>query len=969
MSREVQNALPEWDIVSTQEISEAVVCEQTDALVNKVNKQVTELLDIKITLPWWSDGVTWSCTRIDIKRSWNDSKSIVIDLWIFQWQRETDFERNQVLPFSPASIDAMVFTHAHMDHCWRAPMMITWSNKITDGNIVTTSKKSFEWVAFTSHVWRDLLEIMLKDSVDVMKKEAEKRLRILEKQCLMLKEQASILSILYKTLKKQKLNDHDRKLKKQLLHNRDIRTNEAIQEVINKIEAQFRLAWIPDVKQLGGMFSNTKKLIESRIFYTADDVSKLLSMTKWTRFEKENQIVPWVKLVFHRAEHVFGSCIATLIVDDWKWWEITLGFSWDLWRFFDPLYLNKPDIPPFKYDFFQIESTYGWRQHAERKAEKAKLAVIINEAYDRKWKILFPCFMLQRLQDVANLLLEMQDEVDQFKKPLIPKDIKIFYDGGSTQLINNIYKSNDKDWVYKRLFEKWRLTYIWWWADEVPEAEVKTSKKEAKTTNLAIAHANSCIVLSPSWMYQWWAISKYNELLTDPNNIIIFPWYVSEWTAWRKIIDIAKTWEHMIHLPGGEWKVPVNAKVIQLGSMSSHADQYDIMHFLGELKFSDDALVHLNHWDKDAKEELAKEIIRKKIVKKENVVIAESWNKLSRKTKKWKTEKIVYTDKAWRKISPHKPIKRSNFEERARLDQAKLKIALRTIYPNESFHISWLQNDILGWKVHRDSYTQRQLDKSRHPLIREYKEAKYEELTQSILTEESVGELLQQDLLDEAVKLIEKENASEISVSISMKRISGSNIYYAMVSIDWSVVFQTNSGDFKKIKDELANSKIIPENVELDKRKTSYNIDKKEFEIGLQALKWAKAVKENLVTKEFIEIEYKKEWREFKWLVSYKWKAILKLGWTSKVQIQNLLIRLKVMEKDSKENERIYLTKDNIMAIEWLESAGKEIQEPEVVEVKNPKPKKHRTTETLPKSSKRYSWEKDSRRQKKIKAK
>src|SRR5690606_35068840 len=87
----------------------------------------------------------------------NDQR-VLLDCGLYQGKRDEAFERNRHLPFDAASIDAMVLSHAHIDH---------------SGNIPNLVKSGFDGDIFCTFATRDLCSTMLMDSGSIHERDAE----------------------------------------------------------------------------------------------------------------------------------------------------------------------------------------------------------------------------------------------------------------------------------------------------------------------------------------------------------------------------------------------------------------------------------------------------------------------------------------------------------------------------------------------------------------------------------------------------------------------------------------------------------------------------------------------------------------------------------------------------------------------------------------------------------------------------
>lgn len=97
--------------------------------------------------------VTGSCHLLRV-----GGRTIVLDLGMFQGRRAQAAEKNRQLPVSPGQLDAVVLSHAHIDHSGRLPLL---------------AKEGYAGVIWATGATRDLCAFMLADSASIQEKDAE----------------------------------------------------------------------------------------------------------------------------------------------------------------------------------------------------------------------------------------------------------------------------------------------------------------------------------------------------------------------------------------------------------------------------------------------------------------------------------------------------------------------------------------------------------------------------------------------------------------------------------------------------------------------------------------------------------------------------------------------------------------------------------------------------------------------------
>jgi metallo-beta-lactamase family protein len=81
----------------------------------------------------------------------------LLDCGLFQGPRQESFERNRNLPFDASTIDAVILSHAHIDH---------------SGNIPILGKKGFRGSIYATSASRDLCSAMLRDAGHIQEEDA-----------------------------------------------------------------------------------------------------------------------------------------------------------------------------------------------------------------------------------------------------------------------------------------------------------------------------------------------------------------------------------------------------------------------------------------------------------------------------------------------------------------------------------------------------------------------------------------------------------------------------------------------------------------------------------------------------------------------------------------------------------------------------------------------------------------------------
>lgn len=98
--------------------------------------------------------VTGSCYLLA-----NDRARVMIDFGMHQGEKVADEHNRRLPPIDPTRLDAVILTHAHLDHCGRLPMLV---------------QGGFHGPIFSTAASCDLTEIILRDSAFLQEADAER---------------------------------------------------------------------------------------------------------------------------------------------------------------------------------------------------------------------------------------------------------------------------------------------------------------------------------------------------------------------------------------------------------------------------------------------------------------------------------------------------------------------------------------------------------------------------------------------------------------------------------------------------------------------------------------------------------------------------------------------------------------------------------------------------------------------------
>ena len=112
---------------------------------------------MKLSFHGAARNVTGSCHLLEA-----GGLRILIDCGMFQGSRHADEENSGEFGFDASSIDILLLTHAHLDHCGRIPLLV---------------KRGFAGEIITTAATRDLAKLIMMDAAHIQEEDAERASR------------------------------------------------------------------------------------------------------------------------------------------------------------------------------------------------------------------------------------------------------------------------------------------------------------------------------------------------------------------------------------------------------------------------------------------------------------------------------------------------------------------------------------------------------------------------------------------------------------------------------------------------------------------------------------------------------------------------------------------------------------------------------------------------------------------------
>ncbi len=503
---------------------------------------------------------------------------VLIDCGMFQGSPNEAMRNRVPFAFDPATIDVLLLTHAHLDHCGLIPHLV---NEGYRGRVIATRGTC------------ELAELVLLDSGKLQEEFAKREARWERKHPDRAeeddrKEQAAYqeaLDVAAGKIPAPPLHEHvdDAPPPPAEAPASPASSASAPPSVPAAPTAPAR--WMPPAGDLEADLRAQPPQVEVDLdapLYTARDAERALQQFDGINYGEELEVAPGVHATFVDAGHILGSAIIRVRIEAGDGGpragsqggsqgrsagdrpagpehETTIVFSGDLGRPDTPI-IRDPTVQSDA-DYVLVESTYGGREHEPEDEAIRVLAETVQMVSDAGGVLLVPSFAIGRTQEIVYALDRLLEEG---RIPQLP----LYLDSPMASKASDIYRRHAEyfDDETRQLLQSGDSPLDY--PDQTETRDVKDSQK------IAQAPRPYMIVASNGMLTGGRVLGHLRNLIDDPAATLLFVGYQGEGTLGAHLQAGATT----VKLDGNVRTV--RCKIRSISGFSAHADESELLDWL-----------------------------------------------------------------------------------------------------------------------------------------------------------------------------------------------------------------------------------------------------------------------------------------------------------------------------------------------------------------------------------------------------
>jgi metallo-beta-lactamase family protein len=476
---------------------------------------------------------------------------ILVDCGMFQGSPNEAVRNRIPLAFDPATLDAILLTHAHLDHCGLIPHVVD---------------QGFRGPIIATHGTCELAELVLLDSGRLQEEFAKREARWERKHPERVEEDDRKERDAYEAALKM-AESPDVAATVGVAPDAATIASEATSEAaVVAVDSAPATTWAPGPDVIDDAERDLRsqppelQVDLDEPLYTEREAQRALEQFKAIDYDEEIEVAPGIHAVYLDAGHILGSAIVRVRVSDREGDpERTIVFSGDLGRPGTPI-IRDPTVLTDA-DYVLVESTYGGREHEPHEEAIRVLADTVRLVAEAKGVLLVPSFAIGRTQEVV---WELDRLIDAGAIPLLP----LYLDSPMASKASDIYRRHIEyfDEQTARLLRDGKTPL------EYPDERVTRRVQESQA--IAKAPRPYMIVASNGMLTGGRVVGHLRNLIGDPDATILFVGYQGEGTLGA-------------HLQAGATEVKIDGQLREvrcqirsISGFSAHADESELLDWL-----------------------------------------------------------------------------------------------------------------------------------------------------------------------------------------------------------------------------------------------------------------------------------------------------------------------------------------------------------------------------------------------------
>jgi metallo-beta-lactamase family protein len=292
--------------------------------------------------------------------------------------------------------------------------------------------------------------------------------------------------------------------------------------------------------------------------YEGPQVYRTLRKVKAIPYNKPFHPARGIEAVFLDAGHLLGSAITHLRLTTPEG-ERTITFTGDLGRAGLPILRDPEPLPAA--EVMICESTYGGHVHEPVEETAEKFGEVIRRTVARGGKVIIPAFSVGRTQTIVYFLHQL---IESKALPRIP----VYVDSPMAVKATEVFKAHPE------CFDAETLALLEMHPDLFGEKYVHYVERQHES--VALNHQSEpCIIISASGMCEAGRVLHHlKHNIEDKRSTILIVGFQAPDTLGRRIVEKRPE----VRILGRSFKI--NAEIVVLNGLSSHADQADILRAL-----------------------------------------------------------------------------------------------------------------------------------------------------------------------------------------------------------------------------------------------------------------------------------------------------------------------------------------------------------------------------------------------------